>query len=93
MRRPAPPRTRDYYDWLQASPTERKARLEEYEDKKKSAHGVESLATSHTASARRNTGYSSRSRNQKAPYMVGFHHRTDRWKIAALLMIQKEVHV
>lgn len=91
MRKPKQPQTRAYYDWLRASPAERKARLEEYESKKKSAHGGK-VAKSDTMSARRNTGHNSQSRNQKAPYMVGYHHRTGRWKIAALLMIQKEVH-
>lgn len=88
MRRPAPPRTRDYYDWLEASPTERKARLEEYEDKKKSARSVISRQTFDTASAQGKSGQDTR---RNTPGLWGYHIQIKRLKLGVILLAERGV--
>lgn len=87
MRRPAPPHTRDYYDWLEASPAERKSRLEKYEDKKKSAHGGK-VAKPDTVSTQGKNGQDAR---RNAPGLWGYHVQIKRLKIGVIFLAERGV--
>lgn len=88
MRRPAQPRTRDFYDWFEASPAERRARLDPYKGKKKSARSVDSLATDYTASAQGENGQDAR---RNAPGLWGYHVQIKCLKIGVIFLAERGV--